>query len=139
MPDYGPDQFAAVVDDWALQLRSRLLAIYKESIQRTVDLAQQYAPYKTGFLRASVRASIGTGNPTGEVASTIAQLKLGDSITIGWTAVYARRIEYGFVGLDSLGRYYNQAGQRFVGRAVMQWQVTVDAVVAEAKTRAGET
>jgi hypothetical protein len=28
--------------------------------------------------------------------------------TIGTNAVQARRLEYGFVGYDSLGRYFNQ-------------------------------
>lgn len=32
----------------------------------------------------------------------------------GWTAPYADRINYGFTGIDSMGRYYDQKGVHFI-------------------------
>lgn len=46
---------------------------------------------------------------------------------------YARRIEYGFTGADSLGRSYNQAGRGMVGLTVLEWPDIVKAAVASVK------
>jgi len=35
-------------------------------------------------------------------------------ITWGWTVPYADRINYGFTGIDSMGRNYNQAGVHYI-------------------------
>lgn len=42
----------------------------------------------------------------------------GESLTISTGVVYARRVEYGFVGEDSLGRTFNQAGRGMVQATV---------------------
>ncbi len=84
------------------------------------------APIDTGFLRSSLTAGINGNIPQGPNAaygsvyndqrllSVIDQLKLGDRITLVYQAPYARRLEYGFSGYDSLGRYYNQAGRFWI-------------------------
>lgn len=43
---------------------------------------------------------------------------------------YARRIEYGFTGQDSLGRSYNQSGAGMVGLTVLEWPDIVKAAAA---------
>lgn len=42
----------------------------------------------------------------------------GPSVMVGTSAVQANRLEYGFVGADSLGRVYNQPPFPHVGPAV---------------------
>lgn len=46
---------------------------------------------------------------------------------------YARRIEYGFTGQDSLGRSYNQSGRGMVGLTVLEWPDIVKAAAASVK------
>lgn len=46
----------------------------------------------------------------------IAGMEIGEVKEFAWTAPYARRIEAGFTGTDSLGRTYNQAGRYFISK-----------------------
>jgi hypothetical protein len=102
-------------------------------------------PVDTGFLRASLVATVGKANFTlrdrpvqrrrrtyqyddSEVVFAISDAKLNDPIEAVYTARYARVVEYG-----SRGR----AGRRFVALAAQQWPRIVAEVVAEAKARAG--
>lgn len=61
---------------------------YKNDVQEVIA-------YKSGTLRKSVHVE-----PNTENGSPIA--------LVGSDVKYARRIEYGFVGYDSLGRFYQQ-------------------------------
>jgi hypothetical protein len=45
--------------------------------------------------------------------------------------VYAKRLEYGFVGTDSLGRYYNQPGRFFVTDTCKRWPQIVQKVTSD--------
>jgi hypothetical protein len=58
---------------------------------------------------------------------TIAGAELGQTIYVGWTASYILPLEYG---------HSKQAPAGFVRLAAAQWQVTVDQVTREAKSRA---
>lgn len=105
-------------------------------------------PVDSGFLRASLEVSIGEtlppikqppegeGNFTwdvDEVRLILEGAKLSDTITAAYTAAYARRIEYGFKGKDSLGRAYNQSGSRFVALAAQRWPQVVAQEAAKAQ------
>lgn len=119
-------------------------AVWKESSQRTVSLAQSYVPVDTGFLRASVRAAIdsmppieagsrpvdgGAYNYTGaQITGVISGAELGQTIFVGYTAGYAGFVEYGTSRM---------APRAFVGRAAEQWSITVSQVAGELKGRAG--
>jgi hypothetical protein len=46
--------------------------------------------------------------------------KAGDVVIIVNPTAYARRIEYGFTGEDSLGRYYNQPGHHMAQQTVAE-------------------
>ena len=46
----------------------------------------------------------------------IAGMEIGDTMEFAWTVPYARRIEYGFTGTDSLGRTFDMPGRFFVTR-----------------------
>lgn len=77
----------------------------------------------TGFFRGSWRAGknspgtdlIGSPDPGGGSTISImnlvaAGIEIGDVYFVTNGAVYAMRLEFGFVGIDKLGRHYNQAG-----------------------------
>lgn len=104
-------------------------------------------PVDTGFLRASLQVSIGETLPplaetpkdgsfdwdADEVRLTLDGSELSDTVLAVYTAAYARRIEYGFKGRDSLGREYSQAGTRFVALAAQRWVQVVEAECAKAQ------
>ena len=51
-----------------------------------------------------------------DVSVKIQGMEIGDTMEFAWTAPYARRIEYGFTGTDSLGRTFDMPGRFFVTR-----------------------
>jgi len=57
---------------------------------------QKIAPYKTGTYRRSIHVQ-----PIDEGGNPF--------VLVGTDLPYAKRLEFGFVGTDSLGRVYNQA------------------------------
>lgn len=107
-------------------------------------------PVDLGHLRASLVVGIGNIAPAittpGDGPATawdeaganliIDGAGLGDAIMAVYTVAYAARMNYGFVGTDSLGRTYNQSGRRFVDLAAQQWPRIVSEVIAEARSRA---
>lgn len=131
--------FAADVDAWARKSKLRMEAIFKESLQRVVEDANTpraqggNMPVDTGFLRNSLLADInampsgpsrregdGPIKPSDDVGLVFVRATLGDTLYVGWSAVYARRmnIKYGF--RDS---------------AAQKWPQVVAEVTAEAKRR----
>jgi hypothetical protein len=135
--------FAAQVDDWTKKTEQRMTAVFRESTQRVASIAANGVPIDTGFARASIRASLdempgivsgskgedGKTYPSnfGQVTLTIAGAELGNTVYIGWTASYILPLEYG---------HSKQAPAGFVRLAAEQWQVIVNGVVQEAKSRA---
>lgn len=98
-------------------------------------------PIDTGNLRRSIVTSnvampqVDTEEKEyAEVSFTIDKDDLGKPVYIGVQAVYGPRQNYGFVGEDSLGRYYNQTGAYFVEGAGNKWQQ----FVTEAEAAYGE-
>ncbi len=136
--------FANTVDAWVKQTEDRMLRVFKQSCQETVNIAQAAVPVDTGFLRSSVLAGKdgvppidpAKTNPSkrsvrtsgADVTATIAGLRLGDSFSFGYTAAYAAFVEYGTSRMSPRG---------FVAKAAGQWRATVESVVARAKARAG--
>ena len=97
-------------------------------------------PVITNNLRDSLQSSIAGGaSGQGEESYILAAagIKGGDVATFTWTAEYARRVNNGFTGADSLGRNYTQVGAHFVEGAVDQWPAIVRASIAKAKARVG--
>ncbi len=116
--------------------KRRQLAIFRTSAARVMEIASVpkgrggRMPVDTGFLVNSSAASTsgipGSGGPP--PALVFATLEVGQTVWAGWTAKYARRMEYGFFGPDKLGRVYNQPGNHFLTTAVQQWpQIVKDA------------
>ncbi|QRF90886.1 hypothetical protein CLH39_11870 [Alcaligenes faecalis] len=141
------NSFVATVSAWAAQSEKRLAATHRRSIELLADEMRETKPnggrlpFQTGNLVRSLMAST-QGMPQGaegaavflkdqDVGAVTATLELGQPVWIGYQAIYARRQNYGFVGADSLGRVYNQAGSYFVEGAIANWQQIVAKAVAE--------
>lgn len=137
------DEFRAVVGKWAKKtVPEQLLGVARIAIQDTAEEVINLTNVDTGFLvgnwQPSFEAPIlaideaGTGNgyAASKVGLIISDLKLGDTFFMTNNAVYARRINYGFVGKDSLGRYYNQAGTHMIETAVGNWPSVVERAAA---------
>lgn len=130
---------------WADSKDKLLTALLRNAVQ---DLAQEASrtipnggrvPAKTGNLGRSVVVSnkpptiIEGDAPSGGFSAGIAAIVPGETIYIGWTAAYSRRMNYGFVGTDSLGRNYgsaqavittgysNRSGYGFAEAAAAMW------------------
>lgn len=119
--------FSEQVKQFQVDSMKMALAIFQTSAQFIAEGIVDDTPIDTGFLRNSFMVSlrplppIGTELGLSSDTSAIAQAKLTDTIHMGFTAVYAMRLEYGFDGMDSLGRYYNQSGRFFVRNQVQRW------------------
>lgn len=118
--------FLQSVNKWTKETRERSEEAFKMGVLDFAIALNEAAPIDTGFLRSSLTAGINGSIPQGPNAaygsvyndqrllSVIDQLKLGDRITLVYQAPYARRLEYGFTGQDSLGRFYNQPGRFWI-------------------------
>ena len=142
--------FSAAIGQWASQSKERIQAVHRRSVEL---LAEEMVntkpnggrlPFLTGNLARSLVASTEgmpktSETPTegGNVGAVTATLDLGQSVWLGYQAIYARRQNYGFVGADVLGRVFNQPGSYFVEGAIANWQQIVDKAVAEIKASAG--
>jgi hypothetical protein len=148
--------FSAEIDGWVRQTRERIEFVFREAAQDLAEEVVAKAPIDTGFLRHSFTAS-GEQMPviradarpaegakyafdSAAVNLTIANVPLGGTIYFGFVAKYALRIEYGFVGEDSLGRSFNQPGRGMVRLAAMNWKwhVAEATARAQAAVRANE-
>lgn len=127
---------------WADVANKRQVALLRNSVQalaveasRTVNEGGR-VPVKTSNLSRSVviddkppqMDAEGVVHTMGQDFSLgVADIVPGEPIYIGWTARYARRQNYGFVGTDSLGRTYNQAGFGFAEATAAKWPAIVQA------------
>lgn len=121
---------------WAGVSSQGLTALLRNSVQALAREASTTipnggrVPVKTGNLGRSVMVSDKAPNVDApnveydaqrDISSGIAAIQPGKDVFIGWTPVYARRMNYGFVGTDSLGRTYAQAGFGFAEAAAAKW------------------
>lgn len=119
--------FIQAVNKWTRETEERATDAYREGVKDFYDELYANTPVDTGNLRNSLRATktgmieqqfpSGPGYNASSQASAyqvIDSLELGEKVTLGYAATYARRLNYGFVGYDSLGRLYNQAGRFWI-------------------------
>lgn len=148
-----PNDFKVNLGKWKKKLDGKLDALARQTVQEISYRVIMATPVDLGFLRGSWQPSIGEGaspvvigaateDPTGaqslaKIAALIPQIKTGEMFHMRNGAVYAMRIEYGFVGPDSLGRVYNQQGQFFVTGTVKQWPKIVEQVLKDLKVDDG--
>lgn len=136
----------ASLDAWARATQQRMDAVVKGSTQEICSIAQTPStkggrlPFDLGNLRNSFQSSL-NGSPALEGAESFvaiaAAMEAGDVAEFGWSAEYARRLEYGFTGQDKLGRTYNQQGRHFLSGAMLEWPRVVTEQVAKAKAAVG--
>ena len=101
------EDFSIDIDKWCQEAGSKAAAFPPAFAMRLIA----YIKSKTPVLTGNLRASIGSITPLGSY-------KPGQGITIGTNVEYARRIEYGFVGVDKLGRRYDQKGVGMFAQAI---------------------
>lgn len=131
--------FAATISEWGMSELDRMLAIFQTSAEMVFNDTTEPGGRivrRTGNLARSVIAS-DTAMPSikpgvtefpdasGESIGVIHGVTLGATVWIGVQAEYGPRYNYGFVGTDSLGRVYNQAGAGFIEAAQQDWPQTV--------------
>ena len=135
--------FGGQVRAFTEKAKARQEAIFKGSAERVLERAGTpkaeggKMPVVTGFLRNSARAST-EGVPSSESKDpplVFATMKVGQTVTVGWTAAYALRMEHGFVGEDKLGRTYAQQGNGFLRSQVQNWPFIVAEVTAEVQAQ----
>lgn len=114
--------------------RNSVDEVYKEIIKTKIHGGN--LPHDTGNLGRSVTVSK-TAMPRVDTETleydevdyspVVFSVDAGDTVYIGVQASYGPRMEYGFVGTDSMGRNYNQAGNHFVEKAADKWPQIVKA------------
>lgn len=142
--------YRATVDQQVADTKAKMVAVHKESVQRLVEVMQTTRDkggnlrFDTGFLRASLKAAIGTANfalvqkpdapgakyifDMSSISLVIVGAEISDPIEVVYTAAYARPREYGARG---------QPGDRWVALAAQQWPQVVDGAVRDLKARGG--
>lgn len=127
-------EFKAALASWADKVGEQADALARQVCQETGFRVVYHTPLDTGFLRGSWQPSLGaiqTGDKAAasdsiaDVALVCTGIKAGDVFYMTNNASYARRIEYGFVGQDSLGRHYNQPPRYFVRDTVAKYREIV--------------
>lgn len=119
--------FVQAVNKWTLATEQRSNEAFRNGALNFYDELSKATPVLTGNLRNSLVATVngntssvtGPGNSSSDSTfrsgaetsiANIMNAKIGDKISYMYNATYFRRLNYGFTGFDSLGRYYNQAG-----------------------------
>jgi hypothetical protein len=155
-----PDEFIAQVGDWCddaienidlvvrggAQLMFEAMTERQASAKETGGGPNAYVigkvPVDTGFLVGTSELRVGAmrlgGTPSSamppDFVAGLLGWKAGEDIEFVFTAPYARRMEYGFVGNDALGRMYNQGGRLFVTTAIARWQEFMDLSASRFRT-----
>ena len=127
----------ANIGAWARDCKRAQTSIFRSSAQKLGNDVTKTVneggllPIKTGNLRSSFKSSTAsmvlidrTNQEYGTEDWTLGILgaDAGDTLYLGFRAVYAARQNYGLVGQDSLGRSLNQSGKYFVEASAARWQ-----------------
>jgi len=117
--------FSAQVSDWVREVEGAAEAIFKASVDDLVEDAVRTTPVDTGFLRGSVTGGVNAEpsdiddlRPENSYVAEIEPARLGDTVSVRWTAEYAEFVEYGTSKMAPRG---------FVRQAVQKWPDIVKA------------
>lgn len=99
----GLNQLAVRLDRAPATVRAAARSHVRATAANVETTAKQLAPVKSGTLKRSIH--------------TRSDLD-GLAADVGTDLEYARRVELGFVGTDSLGRTYDQAPRAYLGPAL---------------------
>jgi hypothetical protein len=126
--------FSFDVSRWCDAQRSRADLIFRTIATDAVNRVKELTPVDTGFLRSNWTA-LRRGDPEPVAGrapppeQAIQDLHVGEVVIILNPTVYARRIEYGFVGDDALGRHYSQQGHHMVAQTMAELPAIAAAAV----------
>lgn len=132
---------AEAKENASLILRDAVAGLHRE-IART-KASGGNLPHKDGHLGRSIEVSTVSFPEVDtelreytvpDVSFMLNGVEYGKPVYLGVRAIYGPRQNYGFVGQDSLGRNYNQAGHYFVERGGAMWS----SLVKEAEAQFGE-
>ena len=101
--------FGLSIAEWAAKAGDRMDEFTRAFVLRMTERIKLYTPVLTGRLRASIQPDPPLSDWNG-----------AEPIVIGTNVEYARRIEYGFDGADTLGRRYHQTGAGMFTRAAAE-------------------
>jgi HK97 gp10 family phage protein len=104
----GGDETVAALD----AMIARMAAVGPIAVRQGALMMQRAGMARTPVKQGTLRRSWQTGDVYGSLGVYAVQ--------VGPTAVYARRIELGFKGADSLGRTYNQQPKPYVRPAYVE-------------------
>ena len=120
-------QFEATIRAFAEDAERKATAVFKQSAQDVIADAQLPVaqggrmPVDTGFLRNSLASGLNGSTAlsgSDSYVMAIAGAELGDVIEAGWTADYAKHVEYGTQG---------RSGRFFMRGAAQKWPSIVAA------------
>lgn len=137
MAGESDDPFMAQIDAFIDQAQGNANIVMQAIAEEILASLQANTPVKTGNLRANWIITTGNGVATiggaraDQSLGVITSLRAGDVFAIVNPVVYARRVNNGFVGEDSLGRHYDQKGAHMVERTLAQ----LSDIVSRALTR----
>jgi len=129
--------FSSELLAWVERTKRRQQVVFQTAAQFLAEDILERTPVDTGFLRGSFRTDPNKPVQVGDTPNGfegIASAKATDTIYMGFGAVYAMRIEYGFDGEDSLGRYYYQDGAGMVRLAWQNWPQHVSKAAAQVRS-----
>lgn len=121
------DIFVAQIRGWSERALRNLDLIVAQSTAEVIAIAQEpkgrggRMPIDTGFLRNSLQSTLMGNTQLSGPASYImiaGNMKAGDVAEFGWTAEYARHVEYGAQG---------RRPAHFAKGAAMAWSSIVEA------------
>jgi hypothetical protein len=121
------DPFDVQVERWVRKAGTLARAAFQETAQLALGRVKDLTPVDTGFLRANWTViKQGDAMPVaGDVRAAdslgaIEKARLGDKLLLVNPVVYAARVNYGFVGTDSLGRHYDQKGRHMLEQTISE-------------------
>lgn len=125
----GPGLSVEIVGMEALNARLRRIAQAWEDAAD--DATREIAEYILALAQARVRVVTGNLKSSGKVVRLAKH-----QYAVVFDAPYARRIEIGFHGTDSLGRNYHQAGQPYLRPAYEEGRMSAMQRTADLLERA---
>lgn len=114
--------FNVQISQWVEKADGNVVGFIRAFVLRMVERIKSYTPVETGRLRASIQAVPEPEHWNG-----------GEPIVIGTNVEYARRVEYGFSGVDSLGRRYHQTGAGMFTRAAAESDDVAEQALSDIK------
>lgn len=109
------DDFSVKISQWVEKAKSKSSQAAPAIVYAAAERLQELTPVVTGTLRAGWQVQQ-VGPYEWEITNNVA---------------YARRINDGFIGKDSLGRYYDQSGYHMVEQVIAEMPAIAEKAIGE--------